>query len=205
MGSGHYTHVGRCTRTWRTLSAIALFVALAPLPAAAQTDADLASASPFASDGWNLELSGQLLFEAWDLNITKERLLGGTVAIGRPLNDALAVSGQLSFLEVSQAGQDAFLSTLTGLLQWRVHERGRFGMSLEIGPGVSLATREVPPTGTRFNIVFQTGGGIAYRVSPRASMVGGLRWIHLSNNGMFGRHLNPDVQAVGMYLGWVFD
>ena len=205
MGSGHHTHAGRGSTTRRVLRAVALFLLLAPTPAAAQADADLTSVSPFASDGWNLELSGQLLFEAWDLNITKERLLGGAVALGRPINDALAVSGQLSFLEVSQAGQDALLSTLTGLLQWRVYERGRFGVSLEIGPGVSLATREVPPTGTRFNIVFQTGGGIAYRVAPRATMVGGLRWIHLSNNGMFGRHLNPDVQAVGMYLGWVID
>ena len=39
-------------------------------------------------------------------------------------------------------------------------------------------------------------------MSSRIDLVGGLRWLHVSNNSLHGRDHNPDIQALGLYVGW---
>ena len=158
----------------------------------------------FGSNGWNVEVSGQFLVEAWDLNVSKESLFGGTVGLGYALAERWQINAELSFLRVSQdTSYDVLLSAVSGIVRWRAYQDGPVSIFLEIGPGVSYASDEVPAGGTRFNLVLQAGGGMTYRLVPRVNLVGGLRWLHLSNNGLNGRDKNPDIQALGMYLGWV--
>ena len=160
--------------------------------------------SLFASNGWNLELSGQFLVEAWDFNHSKESLLGGTIALGYTLWDRWEVNTELSFMRVvHDTGYDVLLPAVSSIIRWRAHRDGRVTTFLEIGPGVSYSTDEVPYGGTRFNFILQAGGGMTYRVVPRVNLIGGLRWFHVSNNGLNGRSKNPDIQALGMYLGWI--
>ena len=161
-------------------------------------------AALFGSNGWNVEVSGQFLVEAWDLNVSKESLFGGTVGLGYALAERWQINAELSFLRVSQdTSYDVLLSAVSGIVRWRAYQDGPVSIFLEIGPGVSYASDEVPAGGTRFNLVLQAGGGMKYRLVPRVNLVGGLRWLHLSNNGLNGRDKNPDIQALGMYLGWV--
>ena len=158
----------------------------------------------FGSNGWNVEVSGQFLVEAWDLNVSKESLFGGTVGLGYALAERWQINAELSFVRVSQdTSYDVLLSAVSGIVRWRAYQDGPVSIFLEIGPGVSYASDEVPAGGTRFNLVLQAGGGMTYRLVPRVNLVGGLRWLHLSNNGLNGRDKNPDIQALGMYLGWV--
>ena len=158
----------------------------------------------FGSNGWNVEVSGQFLVEAWDLNVSKESLFGGTVGLGYALAERWQINAELSFLRVSQdTSYDVLLSAVSGIVRWRAYQDGPVSIFLEIGPGVSYASDEVPAGGTRFNLVLQAGGGMTYRLVPRVNLVGGLCWLHLSNNGLNGRDKNPDIQALGMYLGWV--
>ena len=160
----------------------------------------------FASNGWNVELSGQFLVEAWDLNVSKESLFGGTVGLGHAFAERWQVNAELAVLRVSQdTSYDVLLPAVSGIVRWRAYQDGPVSVFLEIGPGVSYASDEVPAGGTRFNFVLQAGGGMTYRLVPCVNLVGGLRWLHVSNNGLNGRDKNPDIQALGMYLGLVVD
>ena len=160
--------------------------------------------SPFEQDTWNVELAGQFLVEAWDLNQSKESLVGGTAALGYALADNWSVNAEMSFLRVGQdTSYDVLLPALSGIARWRAHQAGRVSVFVEGGPGISYATDEVPENGTRFNFVAQLGGGMTYSISSNISLVGGLRWLHLSNNSLNGRDSNPDIQALGMYIGWI--
>jgi hypothetical protein len=38
-------------------------------------------------------------------------------------------------------------------------------------------------------------------VAPRTQLLVGLRWVHVSNNGIAGRQRNPDIEALGPQLG----
>ena len=158
----------------------------------------------FIPNNLNLEFSGQFLVEAWDLNLTKESLLGGTVALGYSLSDRVQLNTELSLLRVKQgASYEVLVPAISPIVRWRSHTHGPVSIFWEIGPGISYATNEVPVGGTRFNYVFQVGGGMSYTFSSGINLVGGLRWLHLSNNSLNGRDKNPDIQAVGIYVGWV--
>ena len=54
----------------------------------------------FIPNNLNIEFSGQFLVEAWDLNLTKETLLGGTVALGYSLSDRVQLNTEFSLLHV---------------------------------------------------------------------------------------------------------
>ena len=74
-------------------------------------------------------------------------------------------------------------------------------MFWELDVGVSKAETYVPPRGTRFNYLALGGGGATVRLRHGGHLLAGLRWIHVSNNGLAGRHRNPDIEAVGPYGG----
>jgi hypothetical protein len=158
----------------------------------------------FIPNNLNLEFSGQFLVEAWDLNLAKETLLGGTVALGYSLSDRIQLNTELALLRVRQdTSHDVLVPIISPIVRWRSHTHGPVSVFWEIGPGISYATNEVPVGGTRFNYVFQVGSGMSYTFSSGVNLVGGLRWLHLSNNSLNGRDKNPDIQAVGIYVGWV--
>jgi hypothetical protein len=74
---------------------------------------------------------------------------------------------------------------------------------LDIAVGMSNASRAIPPGGTPFNFLALVGAGIERRIGPTRVAVTG-RWLHASNNGREGRHLNPDIQSLGalVSVGW---
>jgi hypothetical protein len=39
------------------------------------------------------------------------------------------------------------------------------------------------------------------RLRPGTHLLAGLRWIHVSNNGLAGRDRNPDIEAIGPQMG----
>ena len=74
----------------------------------------------------------------------------------------------------------------------------------EQGPGVSWSDLETPPRGTRFNYLFQSGVGAMRRMARSQQLVLAYRFLHLSNNHREGREHNPDLEMMGIYLGWSF-
>ena len=153
--------------------------------------------------GWHLDVTGGFFMEAWDLNLYTEQLFGGAISFSSRISPNWTVGVETSFLHVNQEPiGDVFLPTLSLLLRWTAFRVGETAVFLEGSGGVSYASNEVPNRGTRFNLVSQTGIGIARPLSSRIAVVGGLRWLHLSNNSLNGRDHNPDIQALGLYLGW---
>ena len=158
---------------------------------------------PTGVAGWHLDLTGEFFVEAWDLNLYKEQLLGGAISFNRRVTPNWTVGVETSLLHVNQEPiSNVFLSTLSFLLRWTAFRVGETSVFVEGSGGVSYASNEVPNRGTRFNIVSQTGIGIVRPLSSRIALVGGMRWLHLSNNSLNGRDHNPDIQALGLYAGW---
>jgi hypothetical protein len=88
------------------------------------------------------------------------------------------------------------------MVRWSPLRWGRASVFFEGGGGASYASDEVPNLGTRFNLVSQTGVGVSHPVNTRVEFIGALRWLHVSNNSLDGRLRNPDIQALGLYVGW---
>ncbi len=152
---------------------------------------------------WHVDLTGGFFLEAWDLNRFKEQLTGAAIGVSRRMTSNWTLGIETSLLHVNQEPLgDVFLPALSVMLRWHAFHVGDTSVYVEGGGGASYASNEVPNRGTRFNLVSQTGVGIARALNARLDLVGGLRWLHLSNNSLDGRSRNPDIQALGLYVGW---
>ena len=155
------------------------------------------------SDRWKLEVAGVFFREAWDLNHQRERPVGGVILFARNLKPNWAIGVETTLLHVSQkSGPSIFLPAWSLMLRRDLFRFGIFSVFAEGSGGLSYASDRVPARGTQFNLVSQLGMGLLGRVSPRGRLVTSVRWLHLSNNGLNGSSRNPDIQAVGLYLGW---
>ena len=152
---------------------------------------------------WSLQLSGSFFRESWDLNVFRERLVGASASAFRQLTPRWAIGIETNLLHVRQDPlKDVVLPTVNLLARWSAFHLGKTVVFLEGGGGLSYASGMVPNEGTRFNFISQTGVGLLRPVSPRLDLLGGARWLHVSNNGLDGSRRNPDIQALGLYVGW---
>ena len=152
---------------------------------------------------WSVDLTGGFFLEAWDLNRFQEQLAGAVIGLSRRMTPNWTLGVEASLLHVNQEPLvDVFLPAMSVMLRWRALRFGDTSLYVEGGGGASYASNEVPNRGTRFNLVSQTGVGLARALNARIELVGGLRWLHLSNNSLDGRSRNPDIQALGLYVGW---
>ena len=196
-----------------------LVLALAvPIPGAAQTvesETDVAvgqlplidvlhpDGGPDVRDRWQLELTGRFFLEVWDLNLYQEQLVGGAITLSRQLTPNWTLGVETSLLHVNQEPiGNVLLPAVTVMVRWSAFRVGETSVFFDGGGGASYASDEVPNRGTRFNLIFQSGVGLVRPLSPRIALVGGLRWLHVSNNSLHGRDHNPDIQALGLYIGW---
>jgi len=171
-----------------------LIVALAA-PAQAQHDGALVKGR------WTASLAGTALIEAWDYNLSQEEIYGGLVGAAYRPRDRFSIGVELMLVRIVQDTSDAFLKGASGMLGYDAWRRGRWSVALEAGFGVSGAGVAVPRRGTRFNYLVQGGTAAVWRRTERCHLVGGLRWLHVSNNSLAGRDRNPDIQALGGHVG----
>ena len=156
---------------------------------------------PFARGSWHLELGAHGALETWNYNISHEEMVSGyaglTYGLGRGV--VLRVGSPLYY--VDQRGTNAYLLGVTWGVRGRVSRRKAWSVYWEFDVGLSDADTYVPAGGTRFNYLALGGGGVSVRLRPGVHAVAGLRWVHVSNNGLAGRSRNPDIEAVGPTLG----
>jgi hypothetical protein len=174
----------------RVCGAIVAFIVLSPSLASAQ------------SDSWHIDVGGTALVEVWDLNAQREVLAGAIGGVERRVWQTLRLRVEGWLLRGFQEADDAWSAGFTIGPRWR-WGAGAFRPFAELGVGLSQSTEPVPPGGTRFNYVAQTGGGIQVTFGD-AQLDVGARWLHLSNNGREGRDRNPDIQSLGtvVAIGW---
>lgn len=149
-----------------------------------------------------VEITGTYQTEAWNLNGSRERLAGGGVGVWWEFHERLAVLVDLRLIRVFQVtARDAYVLGVMPLLRWQVHDATPWTAFVELGPGVSWSSTEVPLQGTRFNYLALLGAGVTRRVGGSAEVIAGLRWLHISNGGREGGTRNPDLQMLGPYAG----
>ncbi len=156
---------------------------------------------PFANAAWHLQLAGHGAIETWNYNISHEELWGVIPGFTYGLRDGLAFTAAWPLYFVDQRGADAWVVGATMGLRGRVFRTSRISVFWEFDVGVSRADVHTPPRGTQFNYLALGGGGATLRLRPGVHLVGTMRWIHISNNGLAGRHRNPDIEAVGPQIG----
>jgi hypothetical protein len=176
-----------------TMLALAVMTC-SPAAAAAQVD-------PFARRAWVLDLSATGLSEAWNYNESREELYGVDLGMAYAARDGLVLHVGSMLAYTSQRGADAVIVGVVGGPRWAVFRRAGRSLTIELDVGVSRAELPVPPRGTRFNYVFRPTIGAVWPIGAGLIGTAGLTWLHLSNNGLAGRHRNPDVQAIGLRLG----
>ena len=159
---------------------------------------------PLARRGWHLELTGHGALETWNYNGNHEEMAGHFAGITYGIREGLALKIASPLYHVWQRGTDAYLFGLTWGVRGRLARKRRWSAFWEFEVGVSESDTYVPPRGTRFNYLAIGGGGFTMRVRPGVHALGGLRWIHVSNNSLAGRDRNPDIEAVGPTIGLLF-
>lgn len=153
--------------------------------------------NPFDRNVVGIELGGSVLGELWNLNDEREWLLDGTASFLWPFKDGIALVVRFHNIRVFQDTENAFVQGFSPLVRWRMRERGSWRLFAEVGPGISWSDVTVPPRGTKFNYLFEGGGGVQWRLGTNSHFVLGATFLHISNNGREGRGRNPDVEALG--------
>jgi hypothetical protein len=180
----------------------ALAIGLAWLTLAPSAAAQPATRSdPFANGSWTLELSSHAAFETWNYNISHEEMYSLAAGITYGLRDGLVLTVTGPLYYVDQRGVDAWLLGVTAGVRGRFFRKGRVSAFWEAAAGVSEADTFTPPRGTRFNYLALGGAGALIEVRRGLHLLGAITWIHVSNNGLAGRHRNPDIEAVGPRIG----
>jgi hypothetical protein len=164
-----------------------------PYPAAGQ--------DPLAPGAWNLELGGHVAVETWNYNASHETMYGTWQGFTYAIRKGLALKLSWPLYYVEQRGVDASLIGATAGVRGRIAGAARASLFWEVDVGVSKADSLTPPRGTQFNYLALGALGVSARVAPRTHLLASLRWVHLSNSGIAGRHRNPDIEAIGPQLG----
>ncbi len=182
-------------------AAFAVLLAIACPAGAAAQPPQPAVDDPFARRAWTLELGSHGAVETWNYNISHENMLsvftGVTYGVGKGV--VLKMGSPLYY--VWQRRTDGYLLGLTWGVRGRILRRSRWSAFWEADVGVSESDTSVPPGGTRFNYLALGGAGVTIRLRPGVHALAGLRWVHVSNNGLAGRSRNPDIEAVGPAFG----
>jgi hypothetical protein len=170
----------------------------APRPAPAVPD------DPLARRGWHLDLTVHGAGEVANYNGNHEEMLGAFAGFTYGIREGLAVKVATPLYYVWQRGTDGYLFGVTGGLRGRFVKKRRWSAFWEFELGVSEADTHVPPRGTRFNYLAIGGGGMTVRIRPGLHLLGGLRFVHVSNNSLAGRSRNPDIEALGPTIGVLY-
>jgi hypothetical protein len=157
---------------------------------------------PAARGMLGIEFAGTVAPEAWNLNGNHEWMFDGTVGVWWAYREGRTFGVEFHAVAVTQERpRNAFLNALTPVFRCRVWQGRRSTMFLEFGGGFSWSDAPVPPRGTRLNYLTMTSAGFTRRLSAQAHAVASVRWLHLSNASLEGRDRNPDIEAIGGFIG----
>jgi hypothetical protein len=160
---------------------------------------------PFDKGNWALTLSGSYIPPTQGSDAT----LGGmSVSVGY-----FAWNGHMLSLDLAGYGgeQDGGDGTVwigaAGLLGRWHFVRGtadRWSIFFDGGGAVSYADHNFPASGLNFNFVLKGGFGGSLRVGESAHLLGGVRWLHLSNAAISGRDENPGYNGAQIWAGMMW-
>lgn len=180
-------------RTRVTIAHCLLILTVQTTAARAQTPAE----DLFASRAWHIEFQAHGAIETWNYNVSHENMVALTPGLTYGLGKGTVFVVQAPLYFIEQRGPDALLLGMTWGVRSRFLKNQRWTAYWEFEVGISKSDAFTPPGGTRFNYLAVGGAGVTRRVARDAHLLTGLKWIHVSNNGLAGRRRNPDIEAVG--------
>ena len=87
------------------------------------------------------------------------------------------------------------------MFRWHFYRIERFSIYLEGGAGFQQATTEFP-SDSHFTFRPQAGMGATLRIDEKIFLMGGARWLHISNAGT--SDINEPWDGAMVYLGLMF-
>ena len=129
-----------------------------------------------------------------------------SAGVGYYFYDGVGLSLEATGYGVQQGGggEDAWAGAFGIVLRHHLLERGDCSFFVDVAFAPFEATERVPPGGTHFNFVTQSGVGIAHRLRDDSRLLLGLRYSHLSNAQRKGDDRNPSLNGVSAYVGIMF-
>lgn len=201
-----------------TLVAAALLSAAAAVrasePTAAQSQVlSLSEAAPpparqaaagdaFAQGSWTLHSYGSAAFgdEAGEV-------YAGHVGVGYHFFDGVSVNLELvgGTMDIDSArgssGGDAGFGGLDLLFRWHFLRGDGWSLYADAGAGLMQSGESYPADGTHFNFRPQAGVGGTLRLADNLLLMGGARWLHVSNGYTHGEENNPGADSAMVYAG----
>jgi len=164
---------------------------------------------PFSHGSWAVDA-----FALATTNVNDEphaNLFGGGVGLSYYIKNNLAIRAEAIGLGVEQNGDDTAAGGLTLLARWHFYRQPRWSLFVEGGAGFLISDASIPDglsareeNGTHFNFTPQVGLGATYHLADNMHLIGGFRYIHISNADIAGDDENPGNDTVGGYLGVMF-
>lgn len=90
------------------------------------------------------------------------------------------------------------------LVRYHFHREGPWTFYTDGGFGLQQSSMPFPMDGTHFNFRSQAGLGFTLQLDPRARLMVGARWLHVSNAAKDGKALNPGYDGAMIYSGLLF-
>ncbi len=109
------------------------------------------------------------------------------------------ITGRIDLKEGTHKSASVYGSDL--LLRWYFDKSRDWTAYLEVGAGMHKSSHPFPAVGSHFNFRPQWGIGFTYSMSPDVKLLGGVRWLHISNANKDGSLRNPGFDGVMPYLG----
>jgi hypothetical protein len=128
----------------------------------------------------------------------------GSVGYGYYVADRFAVGAEIRGFGISQDGPDAVAVEGNLFIRHHLIVSDPWSLYLDGAVGVFYADHEVPTGGTHFNFMEDTGLGATYRLDDGVYLMGGVRYLHISNARIDGADRNPAINGLEGYFGVMF-
>jgi hypothetical protein len=138
------------------------------------------------------------------IRFSRDKFYGANLAGHYYFADEVSLGVELQGYYVDQLRDDTVLGGANVLLRWHFLAHERYSLFVDGAMGVSYAADDVPETGLHFNYTPQGGGGATVKLRDDLHLLGGVRFIHLSNGNLKGRDENPSQDGVQYYVGVMF-
>ena len=188
---------------WAAVLAATVYLLAQASPAEAQ-DTREASVSMFPKGLWTLQLNGAYLPSYETDDAASYGTIGGSYYFDERHSVLLELVGYSLDNEGDFDADNAAAGGGNLGLRYQFLEHQRLSLFVEGLAGFLQAEHNFPPGGTHFNFALQAGLGATFRIADNVHLIGGARYLHISNAQIEGKSRNPNFNAIGGYLGVMF-
>lgn len=138
------------------------------------------------------------------IRFSDDHFYGTNLAASYYFGDEVSIGLDLQGYFADQPNDDTVLFGAGALLRWHFLADEHFSLFVDGALGGSFADAAVPELGTHFNYTARGGVGATIKLRDDLHLVGGTRFMHLSNGNVHGRDQNPSFDGVQFYAGVMF-